>query len=352
MSPARQLAFEILARVEKGAWASDLLHAAPAEMDSRDAGLASEIVFGVLRHLKQLDFLIDYYSGRRARLDAPVRIALRMGIYQLRYLDRVPAHAAVGESVELVKRARVRSAGGLVNAVLRKVTRDPVPWPDRATELCLPGWLLARWDRNFRPDRAEKIARAFLCPPDQSMAGGRFMDVNSQAIVPQLGLTDGVTLLDLCAAPGNKTLQAVTLGADVIACDLHFSRLREVQVAKRVVLDATGALPFREKFDRVLVDVPCSGTGTLGRNPEIKWRLKPEDLDDLHRRQVRILRNAMEVLAPRGRLLYSTCSLEPEENEQVIREALPIEREVHMRWITPGLEPGDGFFSALIPGSR
>ena len=131
ISPARQIAYDVLLAVDRGGYASDLLLARSVGLDSRDAGLAAEIVFGALRFQLQLDFLIEHYSGRAAKLDSEVRIALRMGIYQLRYLDRVPAHAAVGESVELIKRARKRSATGFANAILRKVNRQPVAWPSR-----------------------------------------------------------------------------------------------------------------------------------------------------------------------------------------------------------------------------
>ncbi len=145
MSPARIVAFEILLAVERGGYASDLLAARTADLASRDAALASEIVFGVLRYQLQLDYLIEHYSRKTAaRLDQPVRAALRMGIYQLRYLDRIPPHAAVGESVELVKRVHKASAAGLVNAILRKTDRTPVPWPDRATDLSMPAmWVSA-----------------------------------------------------------------------------------------------------------------------------------------------------------------------------------------------------------------
>src|SRR5437016_6280000 len=161
-APARILAFDILLRVEAGAYASDLLVARSADLDSRDAGLAGQIVFGVLRYRGQLDYLIDHYAGRHQRLDPEVRTALRMAMYQLRYLERIPAHAAVAESVDLVKRARKRSAVGFVNAVLRKVDRKPIAWPDRATELSCPQWLLDRWDRQFGADITTRIARAFL----------------------------------------------------------------------------------------------------------------------------------------------------------------------------------------------
>src|SRR5262245_13150577 len=134
LSAARALAFDILQLVETGGYASDLLHARTGPLDTRDAALAHEIVFGVLRYRARLDFLIAHCSGRTAKLDPEVRTALRMGIYQLRHLDRIPAHAAVADSVTLVRRARKTSAAGFANAVLRKVDRAAVAWPDRATE--------------------------------------------------------------------------------------------------------------------------------------------------------------------------------------------------------------------------
>ncbi len=379
VSPARAAAFEILRLVEGGGYAADLLYSRTAALDSRDAGLTSEIVLGSLRAQGQLDFLIERLSGRTAaRLDAEVRIALRMAIYQVRYLSRVPAHAAVSESVELVKRARKRSAAPLVNAVLRKANRQAVAWPDRAVELSHPAWLLERWDRQFGSETAQRIARANLAPPETyvriplpdgrgsvtgveatevpgcyRVTGGRveglrIQDIGSQCIVPLLHLQPGQTFLDLCAAPGNKTAQALESRVRAVACDIHLSRLVHMKGlgCDLVVLDGVRALPFRARFDRILVDAPCSGTGTLGRNPEIKWRLQPEDLAALHSRQVALLRNAMERLAPGGRLVYSTCSLEREENEDVIAE---VGARVERMWRRlPGVDRGDGFFAAVL----
>ena len=337
--------------MEAGGYASDLLRA--AELDSRDAGLASQIVFGVLRYRAQLDFLIEQYSGRRAKLDAEVRTVLRMGIFQLRYLERVPAHAAVGDSVELVKRARKSSAAGFVNAVLRKVDRTPVAWPNREVELSCPEWLLARWELHFGENAAAAIARAALEEPETYVrtgrAGARIQDIGSQSIVPLLELQAGQSFLDLCAAPGNKTAQALEAGVHATACDRHFRRLQQMKQPglRLVVLDGTRPLPFARRFDRILVDAPCSGTGTLGRNPEIKWRLRPEDLVDLQRRQEALLENARAVLADDGLLVYSTCSLEPEENEQVV-SGLPPGVVVRTSYRIPGRDPGDGFYGAVI----
>ena len=350
ISPARQVAFDILRKVHEGGYASDLLLQRSVQLDSRDAGLASEIVFGCLRYEAQLDYLIARRVPRAPAIE--VLIALRMGIYQLRYLDRIPPHAAVSEGVELVKRAHQASGAGLVNAILRKTDRTPVPWPDRATELSMPAWLLDRWDRQFGCDTTDRIAASFLQPAQSHIAStGRVQDIGAQSIVPLLDLHPGQTFLDLCAAPGNKTAQALQLGVRVIASDIHLHRLKQMRDLNcpLVVLDGTRSLPFREgpdrlMFDRILIDAPCSGTGTLGRNPEIKWRLRASDLVDLHAKQVALVREALKHLKPGGRLVYSTCSLEKEENELVIQE-VPAAWQITER--LPGFNPGDGFFAAV-----
>lgn len=354
ISPGRRIAFEVLGAVERGAYASDSLRELGAELDDRDAALANRIVFGCLRVRAQLDFLIFRYSGRRAAdLDEPVRLALRMGIFQLRYLDRIPAHAAVHETVEIVKQRR-SAAAGFANAVLRKVNRKPVSWPDEATEFSLPGWVLERWKEHFGTDRARAIARAALEEPKRYVgASGRLQDIGSQTIIPLLDLQPGQSYLDLCAAPGNKTLQAVEMPLSLaIACDVSEKRIREIpRVCPAVVLDATEPLPFSRKFDRILVDAPCSGTGTMGRNPEIKWRVEREDFARFGEKQSCILEQAVRVLSPDGKLVYATCSLEPEENEEVVRRALARNLELrlyHEQWRLPGTDEGDGFFAAVF----
>jgi 16S rRNA (cytosine967-C5)-methyltransferase len=373
IAPARTISFDILSKVEKGGYASDLLMLHTANLPSRDAGLASEIVFGVLRYRAQLDHLIDHYAGRRRKLDIEVRIALRMAIYQLRYLERIPAHAAVTDAVELVKRAHKRSAAGFVNALLRQTDRDPVPWPSREVELSCPEWLLARWELHYGAETAASIARAALQQPEayfrapapkseSQNEGGQFddmpsaprrQDIGSQSIVPLLRLESGQSFLDLCSAPGNKTAQAIESGVCAVACDLHFHRIQQMKglTPNLLVLDGTQPLPFGRPFDRILVDVPCGGTGTLGRNPEIKWRLTPADLDDLPRRQTALLANAWAALAPGGLLVYATCSLEPEENEAVVA-TLPPEAIVETMRRIPGRDAGDGFYAAVIKSEK
>ena len=354
ISPARVAAFQILKRVETdGGYASDLLGRA-TQLDSRDAGLTSQIVFGCLRYQSQIDYLALRYASRQTlKLEVPVRIALRMGIFQIRHLDRVPMHAAVSESVELVKWAGKHSAAGLVNAILRKAHKNPVKWPDRETEYSCPEWLLWRWSREYGEDGAKQIALAALEEPKTYLRGDRVQDIGSQSIVPWLELREGDSFLDLCAAPGNKTMQALETPVRAVACDRHMHRLEALHGlgCPLVLLDAEQPLPFEPRFDKILIDAPCTGTGTLGRNPEIRWRLKPDDLADLGTRQRAILRNALAVLKPGGRAVYSTCSLEPEENKTVVERVvamLPEYRIVSEHQRVPGRDEGDGFYTAVI----
>lgn len=383
ISPARTIALKTLEAVASGAYASDTLRDFGRQLAPRDAGLAAQIVFGCLRFQKQLDFLIELYSGRRAaKLDLPVLVALRSAIFQIRYLERVPPHAAVHDAVEWVK-TRARSAAGFVNAVLRKVNRSAVEWPDAATALSIPGWMLDRWTVHFGAEQATRIAQAALeeplpyvrvrpdsePPEDLSLEptdvpgayrvtsalprGTRLHDVSSQAIVPLLDLRPGLKYLDLCAAPGNKTLQALESSPSLaIACDVSLARIREIPpLCPRVVLDATRALPFDIQFDRVFIDAPCSGTGTLARNPEIKWRVKGTDFVRFGEKQKQILEQGCRWLKPGGTLVYATCSLETEENERVVRELMGVHPELQHNleiWRLPGRDEGDGFYAAVV----
>lgn len=387
------MAFDVLCRVEEGAYASDELLSDAAQLASRDAGLARQIVFGCLRFQAQLDFLLEHYSKRApGQLERPLLIALRMGIFQLRYLDRIPPHAAVHEMVELVKQGK-RAAAGLTNAVLRKVDRAPLRWPGKSIELSCPRWLLRKWTARYGGAEAEGIARAALQEPEHYIRvapgsplpidgglkweptpvlgcyrlvegathdlrrhGLRFQDIGSQAIVPLLELEPGLSYLDLCAAPGNKTRQALEAPLRALACDWSEKRLRQVpDICPRVILDATKPLPFRCRFQRILVDAPCSGTGTLARNPEIKWRVQPKNLPLHQSRQRLILQNALEHLAPGGLLLYATCSLEAEENEEVTHWAVDSCEDIRLveeTWRLPGRDPGDGFYAAVLRSER
>ncbi len=383
-------------RVEaEGAYASDVLHTELGpSVKPEDAALATELAMGVLRWRGLLDFLLDRHLQKPvARLDLAVALALRMGLYQLRFLKRIPARAAVNESVELVKGARKTSAASLVNAVLRKSAGEASAPATRFLPLDLsaaerlsmlyshPQWMVERWlgrlgekrtgellEANNRvprlacaaidPARREevvaeletsglKVTPGHLLRSAFAVSGGSptqtaafqegrisIQDEASQVVALLLDVHVGDRVLDLCAAPGGKTMQlaraAGKTGA-VVAADLHAHRLRALQAQiKRIGvanvhltnLDAAKVLPFSTTFARILVDAPCSGTGTLARHPEIRWRLRPEQFADFHRMQAGILSNALANVAPGGHLVYSTCSLEPEENEDVVAEAL------------------------------
>lgn len=348
-----------------------------------DAALATELAFGVLRRRAQLDFLLLQASGKpKLPADAEVLTALRLGAYQLRFLTRIPAHAAVSESVDLVKRHGKRSAAGLVNALLRKLPHLPAAWPGDEIRLSIPAWLLARWTEVWGREAAQAAAAAALDPPaayvrapgsggqPQSYvntevpgcyrvsgavpSGCRIQDIGSQWVASLLDVQPGHTVLDLCAAPGNKTAQLLEASPRIaVACDLSPRRLAAMArtghaaQARFLRLDATQPLPFGRVFDRILVDAPCSGTGTLARNPDIKWRLAPGDILRHAARQKLILSSALACLKPNGRLVYSTCSIEPEENSEVLAHAA---RGCSVQPFTrlPGRDPGDGFQAAVI----
>ena len=375
-APARKAAFAALLAVERGSWSAEALAAKTVHLDPRDAALASDIVFGVLRRRGELDHIIRQLSSRPSeRMDHEIWIALEMALYQMRFQDRVPDHAAVNDSVELARRAGHPASGAFVNAILRESQRRKIVTD---AKISTPGWLFDRWSKQYGAEAAEKIAQASLqtpgryirvgnaTPPENAEPteisgcwllpsgdanGFRFQDISAQAVVSLLNLEPGQSFLDLCAAPGNKTAQALETNVVAVAGDLHLSRARMLKdIAPAIVLDARHPLPFSRKFDRILVDAPCSGTGTLARNPEIKWKLEPEDFADLQSRQLAILKNALAQLAPEGRLVYSTCSLEHEENEAVVGASGARILETMHR--IPGRDAGDGFFAAVLTSAR
>jgi len=397
ISPARRAAFEILRRVnDEGAYSSTLLARADTELDTKDRALCHELVLGVLRRQIWLDLAIEHFASRKAdSLDLPVVIALRLGLYQLRFLSRVPASAAINESVNLVKSARVKSAAPFVNAILRRATREPGydpaanvtdPTERVSIETSHPRWLIERWIEQFGHEEAAAIARANNEPApaafrftarakrqnfgieqisdsvaglqpssvtpdcwrvvDSTRDGGvqlrrfaaegliYFQDEASQLVAHLLAAGSQDRVLDVCAAPGSKSTLAAALApqARIVACDFYDHRLsttRELAALQAamnidfVVHDATRPLPFAEQsFKCVLVDAPCSGTGTLRHNPEIRWRLQPLDIEQLVEKQRAILHQASAVVGAAGLLLYSTCSLERAENESVAKQFL------------------------------
>ena len=451
VSPARQVAYQILRRVDAGrAFAVDLLQADQvSKLREVDRKLVTELVMGVLRWRGELDFQIERFSAKPLRyFDAEIAAILRLAIYQIQFLQRIPKAAAVNEAVEQVKAARKRSAAGLVNAVLRKCEPRPslaasvesgTPDAEALESACrsVPRWLLERWERHFGLEASRALAWSSVVTPSTTLrtpagstkkSGERtgadvarelaeagvktrparyartalvvesgdvrssrawrearvvIQDEASQLVGALVEPRPGDRVLDLCAAPGIKTAQlAAALGeGTLVACDVSARRLQTMarllpQSAPEglrlhaVQLDAAGALPFAMKFDRILLDAPCSGTGTLARNPEIKWRFQPTDLPVFAARQAGLLRNALERLERGGRLVYATCSLEPEENEQVVEQVLAEKQEFrllgpealrrdfphlsalfdHQGYFRtrPDLHGMDGFFAAVI----
>ncbi len=404
ISPARRAAYRALLDVElgRGDLPQALARSREHTPDDRDQALAAHIVLGTLRWRGSLDYLIERLAHRRlAALDREVLTALRLGTYQLLHLTRVPASAAVHESVELAKEARKKSAAGLVNAVLRAIIsqRDHLPFPAAPTAgeppesreamadrlgvtLSHPRWLVARWLTRYgevateewlRFDNEEapltlranllKISAADLAallaehgvvtrparwsphglvvvsgnPLRTTLEGeGSFVvqDEASQLVGLMLPVRPGAKVLDACASPGGKTTEIAARMEDrgvLVASDMRARRIallretvarcgaRSVRIARA---DFTAAPPFGSVFDAVLLDAPCSGLGTLRRDPDIKWRRSEEDIQVLATAELRMLAQAALAVAPGGYLLYATCSSEPEENQDVVRRFL------------------------------
>lgn len=389
ISLARKAAFAVLMAVERGhSHSDDLLRGrAVSSLSAPDRNLATALVLGVLRWQIRLDRQLQALLKRpNGKLDPEVLIALRLGAFQILHMDRIPARAAIDESVELAKHAGHRFASGMVNAVLRKLAASP-PFnflEESPAELALahahPAWMVERWATFYGIEAARALCRHGQSQPvltlriqdpalaDELAASGillqpgklltaartvvsgdltasaafhegrlRLQDEGSQLIAELASWASEnpsqkeKTILDCCAAPGNKTLILAQRNpqARILACEsspqrFELLRQRLAPLGDTIecrLIDAT-TLTETYPFDLALADVPCSGTGTLGRNPEIRHRLRPEDLPRQTERQRALLLAALRAIRPGGRVVYSTCSLEPEENEQVVVAAL------------------------------
>jgi 16S rRNA (cytosine967-C5)-methyltransferase len=415
ISPARKAAFRILLAVERGhAHSDDLLRADEVSaLAPVDRHLATTLVLGVLRWQIWLDRQIRLLLKRpNARVDAEVLIALRLGAFQLWFLDRIPDHAAIDESVELTKKSGHRFAAGMVNAVLRNATGAAHGTTGAAHRSLLdennaesavqahPAWLVERWTAVYGAEAMQVICRHGQSQPrlnlrvegsavheELSEAGielasgelltaahtvvsgdvtatqafregrARVQDEGSQLIgelaagiatdLVRAREKDHKRILDACAAPGGKTLILAERipQAQIVACESSPRRLAELRerlaaYADRVECRLADAAELESDgaFDLALVDVPCSGTGTLGRNPEIRHRLQLGELPRLAERQRGILRGALRAVRPGGRVIYSTCSLEPEENEQVVAAVLSENPNVQQISLAPAIE--------------
>jgi 16S rRNA (cytosine967-C5)-methyltransferase len=393
-APARVAAYEALGAIAAGRLDLPTALARSREHlpDARDRALAADIINGTLRWQRSLDCLIEHFAKRQlSKIDAEVLTILRLSVYQLSHLDRVPASATVDDAVTLTRYARKTSAAAFTNAVLRALLRQRhrLPLPprpesaDRRAALAYlgithshPDWLVVRWLDRYGFDAAERwvrfnnetplltirvntlrarrdqVAAALAAEhidthptpyapdglvvtggnPLTMSATGTFLvqDEASQLVPLTVGAQPGERMLDLCASPGGKTL---ALAADMrdagvlVASDVRARRVRLLAETVRsaggacvrlVHVPGSGALPFLPRFDRVLVDAPCSGLGTIRRDPDIKWRRSERDLAVFARDQLALLSRAAAVARPGGRLVYATCSSEPEENEAVV----------------------------------
>lgn len=421
---ARRLAFDVLTEATHGSalLAERLARADVAALDPRERGFLHELVLGTLRHRGWIDHALAASVDRPLHeLDAAVLTTLRLGAYQILRL-RVPDRAAVSESVDLAHLAAPRAAG-IVNAVLRRLAREgppALPDPDQeplawlTTAGSLPKWLAVRWLKRLGAERARARASALLeTPPVVFRLNPRVADaearlaaagvVSAPLVVPgaqvvregALGAlaAEGVVyvqdqgsqaiahlaarpagrLLDACAAPGGKSTLLADLGPEavVIASEVSPSRLSTLVALVRrwgatnvraVAADARRP-PFLVPFGGVLLDAPCSGLGTLGRHPDIRWRARPADLGRHARRQREILDGVAPLVAGGGTLVYATCSIEPEENEDVVSPFLAAHPELTPAappsWaeafadgpflrILPERDGGDGFFAAVL----
>ena len=360
---ARQAAYQIVVRVfEDDAYADRVLRAATARLDSRDRALAQRLAYGTVQRVGTLDHAIEQLGKRPVRkLDPPVRAALRLGAYQLGFSD-VPIHAAVNETVELVRAAGLERAVAFTNAVMRRLTAGleqllatlPEDTPAAAAlKHSYPDWVAELWWRELGPEQALALMRAQNEPPERVVRVNRHKDGHVEGrrdpelpdalhvdrideaalaaglIWPQsrgsqlaglvVGARPGERTLDLCAAPGGKATQ---LEGDIVAVELHPGRARELEENCRLLgadnvavvnADATKLPEELTGFDHVLVDAPCSGLGVLAGRPDLRWRARP--LPDL---QLELLRVATERVKPGGTVVYSVCTINSEENEAVV----------------------------------
>ncbi len=429
ISPARIAAFEIIAKIEtEKSFSSVLLPVYEEKLEPKDRALCHEITLGTLRKQLYLDRIIEKLTNGK-KLDSAVKIILRIALYQLNFLDKIPAHAAINDAVNTTQKAKKTSAKGFVNAVLRRFTREKIElnYADEIEKLSVetshPRWLLERWIRQFGFEQTEKLAAANNETPatvfrltNKSNANtveilrklgleieaseivenawkvdnsnqmlrlyadeGRiyFQDEGSQLVAQSVNLQAGESFLEVCAAPGGKTTFVARQKAKgkrqnlIVGGDLYEQRVRFLQAncrrqgaanVENLRYDAEKDLPFAdESFDVVLLDAPCSGTGTIRHNPEIRYFLEEKDFIELSDKQLRILKNASKILKKNGRLIYSTCSLESEENEAVAERFLEgnkdfrrVAPKVSERFLTarnyartfPQIDRTDGFFIA------
>ena len=351
--PARRLALRALKRIDAdGAYANLVLGPMldESQLSERDRGLVTELVYGTTRMRRACDFVVDRFV--LGKVDVEVRNALRMGAYQMVFMD-TPPHAAVSATVGAVK----GRGGSLVNAVLRKAagSLDDLKWPDTATRLSYPNWIV----NLLTEEVGSESAIACLEAMNQSASvverdDGYVQDPASMEVVRAVDAQPGMLIADLCAAPGGKATGLVATGASVVAGDLNPKRCQLiVKNADRmgyrlpvIVSDGTAPPLRRGVFDRVLVDAPCSGLGSLRRRADARWRIDAQAPSRLAPLQVELIRSGLELLGPEGKLIYSVCTLTSAESTGVIA-ALGDEVVVESQKLDlPGEH--DGMFTAVM----
>ena len=434
ITKSRDLAFRLFERIEARRINSDDAVNDPEmdRLDVRDRHLVAEIIYGVLRRRATLDWMLAERSSRPWKEIAPkTKTILRMSLYQLWLLDRIPDHASVNDAVELAKRELGPGVSRYINGILRNLARLR-PWNEKGlldkapehVQFSLPSWIWTRWRKRFGRAAASEYALSLLSPPraafhtarggiqrpgstvpdagsplqeqsdivpgaffpnsslltpNSSLPKGAYFQDEASQLIPWLAgpPAPGIKIWDACAAPGGKSAIFAGMSSEgmfLVSSDgspKRAERLRsmlcEISAAPPVLAaDARRPHPFRSGFDLVCADVPCSGLGTLRRNPEIKWRIRPEDFNGLRETQIQILTSVSTAVRPGGRLLYSTCSTEPEENENVINDFLETHSDFRLaapehpagieRWTGsdlmvrtfPARRLWDGFFAALL----
>ncbi len=398
IAPARAAAYEVVRRVfEEEAYADRALRSATEKLDDRDRSLARQLAFGTVQRVRTLDHAIETLGKRPVRkLDPPVLAALRLGAYQLGFLGGVPDYAAVNESVELVRRARLERAVPFTNAVLRRVgdgiERLLAELPEGPLKHSYPDWIWDVWRRDLGEERALALMRAQNEPPpvvvrhvrgqspdgsatdipgayevervdEDALARGEIWPQSrgSQLAGLVVGSQPGERTLDLCAAPGGKTTM---LAGEVVAVEANEARARELEENVRrlgaedvrvVHADGRDLPPELTGFDRALVDAPCSGLGVLATRPDLRWRSQP--LPEL---QLELLRSAAERVRPGGTIVYSVCTINADESEHVVDaaglEVEPIEgwgqfrhpRRPEFLQTYPDVHRTSGFFVARL----
>ena len=410
VTPARRAAFAVIRRVfEQGAYADRAFHREAKGLDTRERAFAMQLAFGTVQRKASLDHMIEQLARPATELDAVTLAALRLGLYQLAFLDAGGSHAVVGESVELAKGGH---GGGhkLVNAVLRRASRDlprlpadDTP-PGAAIAHSYPEWLVHLWWQSFGADETRALLRrgneaaevalranALVTTRDALAAALPVATHEAEDELPEGLVVDGPfdahghelwregayatqsraamlvgrtldpqpgeRVLDLCAAPGGKTTHLSALmqaEGEIVAVERHAGRAAALQRtcermrAHNVTVQTGDAADFTttDPFDRVLVDPPCSGLGTLQGHPDLRWRTSPESIEQMALDQERILQAAAAALKSGGTLVYSTCTMSPRENEQVVAgSGLRLESA---RLVLPHRDRTDGFYIARL----